>query len=141
MSNSITLSPKHGVNATIPVCFFCGEEKNEIALLGRIYERDKHTGKKVPGSDLEAPMKMVLDYQPCDCCAAKFKQGVLLIGVSEMPFDNRPPMTAKGGAQVYPTGSYAVVKPRAVKEIFNLDMSEGDTTFVDQRVMEQVFHQ
>lgn len=24
----ITLSPKYGVNPTIPVCFWCGEEKN-----------------------------------------------------------------------------------------------------------------
>ena len=33
MSNAgIKLSPKHGLNPTIPVCFWCGEERNEVAL-------------------------------------------------------------------------------------------------------------
>ena len=36
MSDSIKISPKHGVNPTIPRCFFCGKEKNMVALLGRI---------------------------------------------------------------------------------------------------------
>ena len=37
MSNAgIKLSPKHGLNPTIPVCFWCGEERNEVALLGHI---------------------------------------------------------------------------------------------------------
>lgn len=45
--SSIKLSPKHGVNPTIPVCFFCGKPKNEIALMGRM------GGKE----DIEAPTK------------------------------------------------------------------------------------
>lgn len=32
--SSIKVSPKYGVNPTIPVCFFCGKPKNEIALMG-----------------------------------------------------------------------------------------------------------
>ncbi len=52
MSAGIKVSPKHGVNPTIPICFWCGEEKGEIALLG-----------KLPG-DAEAPRNMVLDYEP-----------------------------------------------------------------------------
>lgn len=27
------LSPKYGVNPTIPVCFWCGEDKNEVIIL------------------------------------------------------------------------------------------------------------
>ena len=41
------LSPKHGLNPLIPGCFWCGESKNEIALLGRL-----------PG-DAEAPRSAV----------------------------------------------------------------------------------
>ena len=36
MENDILLSPKYGVNPTMPVCFWCGEDRGEIALLGRI---------------------------------------------------------------------------------------------------------
>lgn len=74
MSNSIKISPKHGVNPTIPICFFCGEEKQEIALLGKIGGKSE---------DLEAPRHMVLDYEPCDKCKEQMKLGVVLIPVSD----------------------------------------------------------
>lgn len=44
--SGVKISPKYGVNPTIPCCFFCGKPKNEIALLGKIGGR---------GEDLEAP--------------------------------------------------------------------------------------
>lgn len=59
MSDDITLSPKHGVNPCIPLCAFCGEEKNQIALLGKL--RD----------DKEAPKYAVIDAEPCDNCKDK----------------------------------------------------------------------
>lgn len=65
MSKRIKLSEKYGVNPTIPVCFWCGESKNEIALLGRLGDARK-------GEDIEAPKNMVLDYEPCDKCKEKF---------------------------------------------------------------------
>lgn len=34
--SGVKISPKYGVNPTIPCCFFCGKPKNEIALLGKI---------------------------------------------------------------------------------------------------------
>ena len=58
--DSILLSPKHGVNPTIPVCFWCGREKNEVALMGYLKGRG--------GEDIAAPMHMVIDYEPCDEC-------------------------------------------------------------------------
>ena len=36
MRMALKLSPKHGLNPTISVCFWCGEEKDESALLGHI---------------------------------------------------------------------------------------------------------
>lgn len=63
-SKSIKISPKYGVNPTIPVCFFCGEEKQEIALLGKLK------------GDVEAPHRMCLDYEPCEKCKQIFAQGI-----------------------------------------------------------------
>lgn len=107
MSNGIKLSPKHGLNPCIPVCFFCGETKNEIALLGQIGDRRK-------GEDFEAPMRAVLDYEPCDECKAKFAQGVLLIEVTTSPECIGMPIAENA----YPTGRYVVVKPEALNGDF-----------------------
>ena len=75
MSKSIKLSPKHGVNPTIPICFWCGKEKNEVALLGRI------GGKE----DIKAPKNMVLDFEPCADCIAKMALGVTCMECTEKP--------------------------------------------------------
>lgn len=100
MSKSIEISPKYGVNPVIPLCFFCGEQKNEIALMGRIRNNQR-------GGDFEAPKNVILDYVPCDCCREKFSHGVLVIEVSQRPLpDGRPPISQ--GA--YPTGRFVVVK-------------------------------
>ena len=103
MSKDIKLSPKHGLNPTIPVCFFCGKEKNEIALLGQIGDRRK-------GEDYEAPMKMILDFEPCEECQKKFAEGVLLIEVTQSP-EYIGMLIAENA---YPTGRYVVVKPEAL---------------------------
>ena len=115
MSKDIKLSPKYGLNPCIPVCFFCGEEKNEIALLGHIGDGRKH-------EDFEAPKKAVLDYEPCDECKKKFAEGVLLIEVTTSPeFMNMP--IAEGA---YPTGRYIVVRPEAL----NGDFKAGSKALV-----------
>lgn len=99
MSNgkSIKISPKYGVNPTIPVCFFCGEPKNEVALLGRI-------GKGT--EDIEAPRHALLDYEPCEECLKKMATGIALIEVNNTPnSDNQPPIIENA----YPTGNWWVV--------------------------------
>lgn len=122
MSKSIKLSPKHGVNPCMPVCFFCGETKNEIALLGRI------GGKE----DLEAPMKAVLDYVPCEECQKKFAEGVLLIEVTNYPNTaNQPPISQNA----YPTGRYSVVRPEALIG----DFKAGSKALVLNSDYEQMF--
>lgn len=55
MSDSIRLHPEHGLNPTLCTCFWCGEDTGEIALLGATYNG-------------EAPMHMVLNYEPCAAC-------------------------------------------------------------------------
>ena len=107
MSDSIKLSPKYGVNPTIPVCFFCGKPKNEVALLGKMGGR---------GEDIEAPMHMVIDYEPCDECKTNMDMGITIMGVVTKNPDNRPPIQKNKvtGECLYPTGAFAVVTEDAV---------------------------
>lgn len=109
MSKSIRVSPKYGVNPTIPVCFFCGRDKNEIALLGRL-----------PG-DAEAPHRCVLDYEPCDECRAAMRQGYALLGVSDQPA--QPGMPPIDGTH-YPTGRLVVLTEDGLRKVFVPDVAE-----------------
>lgn len=110
MSKSIRLSPKHGVNPTIPVCFFCGREKNEIALLGRL-----------PG-DAEAPRNAVLDYEPCEDCKAKMAMGYTLVGVLDAP--PRDGMASISGNK-YPSGNLVVLTEHGIRSLFDLETADG----------------
>ena len=103
MSKSIKPSPKHGLNPTIPVCFFCGNEKDEIALLGKIDREDS-----------EAPRKLVMDFVPCEECQKKFAEGVLIIEVTQTPEYIGMPIAENA----YPTGRYVVLKPEAMNGDF-----------------------
>ena len=112
MSNkdSIKLSPKHGLNPTIPVCFFCGEPKNEIVLCGKINRKDT-----------EAPRNMVIDYEPCDKCKEQWDKGIPLIECVTEPIDGRPPIqVCEDGLELYPTGCFAVVTLEGALRAFNL---------------------
>lgn len=129
MSNSIKLSPKHGVNPTIPVCFFCGEEKNEIALLGRIGDGRKH-------EDFEAPRHMVLDYEPCDKCKEQWSKGVAIIEVTQTPLsDGRPPIQK----DLYPTGRHVVIKPEAWSRATDQEWVVGQRCLVEDSAFDQMF--
>lgn len=127
MSNSIKISPKHGVNATMPVCFYCHEETGDIALLGKV--------KRGDDPDWEAPMHVILSYEPCEKCREKFKQGVLLIGVTDRYKYDRPDLNG-----YYPTGSYAVASADAVNRLFNFEKqsSNGDRVMVENDLLEQL---
>ena len=71
-SSSIRLSPKHGINPSIPKCFYCQEDKSEIVFFGLL------------PNDAEAPMHgPIIDMGPCDECASLMKKGVLLISVRD----------------------------------------------------------
>lgn len=109
MSNTgIKLSPRYGLNPTIPVCFWCGEDRNEVALLGRISDGQGY-------EDVKAPMHMVIDYEPCEKCHANMVLGVTLLEATDRPNDVTKIEMQKG---VYPTGRYLVIKRDVAKEIF-----------------------
>lgn len=93
--NSILLSPKHGVNPSMQLCFYCGECKG-IALMGKLK------------GDQEAPKECVMDLEPCDKCKEKYKDATLVVEVTIEGIDpNR---------DFKPTGRYVAVKKESIKD-------------------------
>lgn len=119
--SGIKISPKYGVNPTIPVCFWCGKQKNEIALMGRMK------------GDIEAPKNMVLDYVPCEECQSHMAMGVAILEASDHPNTEGQPPMQKG---VYPTSRFVVVTTECADRVFNAyaPWSEGKKVFVDSDV-------
>lgn len=119
--SGIKISPKYGVNPTIPVCFWCGKPKNEIALMGRMK------------GDIEAPKNMVLDYVPCEECQSHMAMGVAILEASDHPNTEGQPPMQKG---VYPTSRFVVVTTECADRVFNAyaPWSEGKKVFVDSDV-------
>lgn len=114
--DKILLSEKHGINPTIPVCYYCGKEKNEVALMGRL-----------PG-DAKADSKMVVDMSPCDDCADLMKKGVMLIGVRDGETGDNP----------YRTGSVMVVSQEAAERIFGGSYEKNRACFVYDSIIKQL---
>ena len=112
---SLRISHKHGVNPTIPLCYFCGQPKNEIVLLGLL------------PNDAEAPRNLVIDYQPCEKCREMMELGVTLVEVTiDPPNVGQPPLAHIEGEDIYPTGRWCVVKPEFIdKAINDPDLAEN----------------
>ena len=119
--SGIKISPKYGVNPTIPVCFWCGKQKNEIALMGHMKD------------DIEAPKNMVLDYVPCEECQNHMAMGVAVLEASDHPNTEGQPPMQKG---VYPTSRFVVVTTECADRVFSAyaPWSEGKKVFVDSDV-------
>lgn len=105
--SSIKLHKEHGLNPTMPVCFWCGNEKGEIAFLGSAYKG-------------EAPRTMLLNYDPCinyDPCTEC--EELMAQGITFMEAEPRQPNEKRVPMQVgtYPTGRWWVLKEESVKEL------------------------
>jgi len=92
MSKGIRLHPKFGLNPTMPVCFFCGRDTGEVALLGAAYHG-------------EAPTKMVLDKRPCAACEKEWEASIALIEARRI------------NGEIDPTGRVVVVTREAATRI------------------------
>lgn len=121
---SIRLSEKHGVNPSMEICFFCNEAKG-IVLFGKL--------KK----DVEAPREVLINYEPCNKCKEKFKEGVIVVEVTtEQQLKNQPPIShTPNNAELYPTGAYAVIKPTA----FNNKYKAGSIVTTDKKLFQKLF--
>lgn len=126
--DSIELSPKHGLNPTIKMCFYCGEESGEIAIMGRIRERGAN-GKPVKDSDVEAPRQMLLDYQPCEKCKEKLKDKFLIYRTE--PAEGRLPVFARDRIAT----AYVGIPKEKAKEFLDdcLNISEEEKEHVIEK--------
>lgn len=121
--SGIRLSEKHGLNPTIPICPFCGKEKNEIALLGKLPD------------DTKAPMYAIIDHEPCDECKNAMSKGVTLIEVQDKPkVKNQSPINKNH----YMTSRWLVITNEAGKRIFDTDEK---TLLIDTELFSQFIEQ
>lgn len=98
---NIRVSEKHGVNPSLGVCFWCGQEDGSVLMLG-----------KLPG-DKEAPRRTINGYEPCGECKKGMERGITFIQMSKVPLLDEQSTVGEG----YPTGRWVVVKEDAVKTI------------------------
>lgn len=95
--SGIRLSPQHGINPSISVCFFCQKDKNELVLPGLLK------------GDAEAPHRAVWNKEPCDECKGFMKQGIILISVDEDKTEDF--------LDPYRSGGWCVIKEDAIKRM------------------------
>lgn len=99
--DEIYLHPKYGLNPSLGMCFWCGQDTGEILLYGNA----------VKG---EAPHRTVASYAPCKECSRKWEQGFVFIEASTSPLVEGQPEISPGA---WPTGNYAVINPEAATRI------------------------
>lgn len=115
--SEIRLHKNFGLAPVMPICYVCGKEKGEIALLGAAWK-----GKEEP------PMHMVLDKTPCEECQGWMKQGIILISVRD----------GEKGEEPYRTGKWVVVKREAAEKVFTEDILKSRMAFVEDSVWEKI---
>lgn len=124
----LRLSPKHGVNPALMMCWWCQKEATGVALLGLMR------------GDAEAPREFFADYQPCEKCKGLMGQGVTLIEASSEP-QQEGHMAIKEGA--YPTGRFSTITVEAAKRFFKpetpIDMEPGGAGFLHPETYERLF--
>ena len=110
------ISKNHGLNPTIPLCQYCGKQKNEIILTGAQGEK---WAKKNGFSDGQMPMYVAVenDIEPCDECK---KIGVAVVELlSEV--------------DRVPTGRRWLIKEEAVNKL--LADSQVKSEVLQKRIM------
>lgn len=93
-AGDLKLSPKHGLNPVLMVCFLCNEDTGELALLGKFTDDDS-----------EAPRRGMLNKEPCQKCRVWMTKGVIFISTRD---------GEEGIDNPYRTGGWCVVKDEAV---------------------------
>ena len=140
MSKSIKISPKHGLNPSMGMCFWCHQPTGEILIPGKIDKEDS-----------EAPKYMVTSYEPCDACREKMEQGVTFMGVvDKQPEDKRPAIATNQTnpetgelCDLYPTGSIVTLREEAVDKIISdpniaANIKRAKKTFCSEQVVQDM---
>lgn len=128
MSNSIKISPQHGLNPSLVICPYCREPKG-IALMGRLPQ------------DREAPKEVVQDYEPCDKCKKLFAGNVLCLDTVETPtFEGQEPVFQDKNVTLYPTFRFMVLKKEFAQSNFNLT-DDQDTMVMAHESFDHLYNQ
>lgn len=91
MRDAIRLDPTYGVNPSVGICFWCGEDDGTVLLFGRMKD-----GKA-------APRRACVSLEPCPSCKEKRALGITF---EEWDEDSGSP-----------TGRWAVVTEDAVRRM------------------------
>ena len=138
MGRSIKLSPKHGVNPSVGVCFWCGKDDGTVVLPGRI-------GMVRDNEDIQAPHRAVWSYDPCEKCRKGMEQGITFIEASHEPIEGWPPMgePVPYAPAAYPTGRWSVMTEEATRRIFTddvvPDILKNRKAFMDPASYQELF--
>ena len=90
----IKLHPQHGVNPTLGVCFWCGEEDGTVVLLGAACKE-------------EAPRQAVCSMEPCPKCKENMARGITVIECTQYKREEKQVEMQPGA---FPTGRWCVLK-------------------------------
>jgi hypothetical protein len=110
MSGSIRVSPKHGINPSLGVCFICGKDDGTIVLPGVMHRKDDRG--VVIEHDVEAPHRACWSREPCPNCKGLMQEGIILISVD--------PKRSESEQDPYRSGGWCVVTESYVKRIFTI---------------------
>ena len=113
------ISEKHGLNPSINVCFFCGQDK-DLIIFGKLK------------GDAKAPTRVVANYEPCDHCKEIMAKGVTLIEVTST--DSGAVPIQKG---LWPTGRWCVIKREAAERLFK----GSNTVLIDEQLYSRMISQ
>ena len=115
----LELSPRYGVNAAIPRCFYCMQDKDHVIFVGRM--------RTAESDDAEAPRDAYWDKVPCDQCKTLMAVGVMLVGADETLSDDLK--------NPYRTGNMVVVTEEAFRMMFRDHRAiETRVTFIPHSV-------
>lgn len=122
------MNKQHGANPTIPICFYCGKDKDEIVLLGKLPK------------DKKAPKRCLLDYIPCPECQKEMDNGITLIETAKTPAMNGQPPIARNE---YPTGKWAVVSEDYIRNSIKNDEMRDDIlkkkmAFLEEGIIDKI---
>lgn len=98
---------------SLQLCFICRKESTGILLQNRNMNKPKLNPKTI-------------GLEVCDKCKKKYlNKGVLLIGY-------------KLKDKNYISGNFAVIKDRAFKKIFNVEIPKGKIAFCEEEVLNRI---